>query len=526
MLFRSRDYPVLDGRPSLLTFIEQRLDATGRLHDPVCELPDESPRTPGGIGWMAGARDGVMGRHGGASETDDDRAERLAKAILGAARRPRRRPLSDLYAMVSTDDVLSLIDPTIVALAAMKAPTADMAGVGTWLASQSADRGPVKLGLALLGVSGAPDGRLLHALGAHEEFTLYSAVAFSNAREDPEPDLFELAQRVNGWGRIHCVERLRHTTTPAVARWILVDGFRNAVMNEYLAFIAATTGRLSAALAAPDPGDEVLTAASDIIDALISGGPAEDIDDFSDAPKVISTWLHHLENRIERVGDLLTLHSIRCFCDQDDWAGRLERGDWTGRLHEEIRSKSAALLADPRWVHVAQEGLSSSADTHAFWQAERACRILGIDTFAELLTRIEADPLDGPWFQAWDGADQSRAETLVEHAVRLLDLDGIASGPSTEIGLGPSFRQHTALSWTLQGIRAHPGVGNDILAVALHSPSVQNRNAAIYALEAWGAELWTTEHRRRLTSVAETDPDPKVKERAFGLLKPSDSTIS
>jgi hypothetical protein len=519
MIFRSRDYPVWDVRPSLLAFIEQRLDAAGRLPDPVCELPDEPPRSPGDFGWMAGALDGVMGHHGGGSETDDE-AARLAKAILRAARRPRRRPLRDLYAMVSTDNVLSLIDPTIVALATMKAPTADVAEVGTWLASQSADRGPVKLGLALLGVSGAADGRLLHTLGAHEEFTLYSAVAFSNAREDPEPDLFELAQRVNGWGRIHCVERLRRTTTPEVARWILVDGFRNAVMNEYLAFIAATTGGLSVALAKPDPGRDVLTAASDIIDALISGGPAEDIDDLSDAPMVISTWLHHLENRIERVGDLLTLHSVRCFCDQDDWTGRLERGDWTSGQHQEIRSKSATLLADPRWLKLAQDGLASS-DAYSFWQTERACRILGLDTFAELLTRIEDDPLGGPWFQAWDGADQSRAETLVEHAVRLLDLDGIESGPSVEVGLGPSFRQHTALSWTLQGVRTHPGVGDHILAVALHSPSIQNRNAAINALEAWGAEHWTTELRRRLARVAESDPDPKVKERASGLLKRS-----
>ncbi len=115
---------------------------------------------------MAGALDGVMGHHGGGSDTVDDKAQRLAKAILGAARRPRRRPLSDLHAMVSTDDVLPLIDPTIVALATRKALTDDVAGVGTWLASQSADRGPVKLGLALLGVSGAPDGRLLHSLGA------------------------------------------------------------------------------------------------------------------------------------------------------------------------------------------------------------------------------------------------------------------------------------------------------------------------------------------------------------------------
>ncbi len=133
--------------------------------------------------------------------------------------------------------------------------------------------------MALLGITGAPDGSVLHRLGAHEEFTLYAAVTFANARGTPSQTFIELAKRVHGWGRIHCVERLQRHHRPRRRTLDLTEGFRNSIMNEYLAFIAATTGDLADALADPAPDAEVLTAASEIIDALIMGGPTEDIDD-------------------------------------------------------------------------------------------------------------------------------------------------------------------------------------------------------------------------------------------------------
>jgi hypothetical protein len=72
---------------------------------------------------------------------------------------------------------------------------------------------------------------LLRTLGAHNEFTLYAVVAFGNGTEDGgESEIWALATVVDGWGRIHCVERLRHTSDPAIRRWILRTGFRNSVM--------------------------------------------------------------------------------------------------------------------------------------------------------------------------------------------------------------------------------------------------------------------------------------------------------
>ena len=289
-------------------------------------------------------------------------------------------------------------------------------------------------------------------------------------------------------------------------------------MNEYLAFIAATTGRLGEALAHAAPERDVLTAASDILEALLIGGPAEDIDDYGEAPVAIARWLHHMDNRVENIGDLLTIQSVRHFCDQDDWAERLDRGTWTAADQDEIRSRATALLADSRWPDLALKELGSS-DPLTFWRAERGCRLLGIDTFEQLLSRIDADPIEGPWYQAWEGADRSRAETLTERVPRLLDLDAIASGPTSQVGLGPEFQLHNALGWTLQGVREHVGVGSEIVAAALRSSSIQNRNAAMNALEAWGPVHWTNAHRQRLNDLAETDPDPKVKLRAASLLQ-------
>ena len=517
-VFRDRDFPSLHDRQPLLAFIRERLDAAGCLPDPVCSLPDESRRTPGAIAWMAGAFDGVMGHHSGGADQTADKPRDLAALLAAAATKPRRRQLARLHDALTTDDVLAFLDPMIEHLVALRPPAADIAGLATWLASTSPDRGPVKVGIALLGITGAPDGALLHDLGAHEELTLYAAAAFANGRENPEPDLFALAKRVQGWGRIQCVERLRNTTDPEIARWILTQGFRNKVMNEYLAHIAATTGDLAGALAVPSPDRETLSAAGDIIAALIAGGPAEDIDDYPDAAAALGRWLGHVQRHARTVDELLTTCSIIEFCDRDDWASRIvDGGAWTDEQHTAIHDQARALLADPRWPPIVTTALDSP-DHYAFHRAVGAARVLGIDTFDRLLDRIEADPIDGPWFLAWQHADSTRAELLADKARRLLDLRAVATGPSEAIGVGPDFKLHAALGWTLQGIRSHVGIGADLVDAGLQSPTVQNRNGAMNVLEDWGRPSWSRQHVQRLEVLAAGDPNDKARQRAAEFL--------
>ena len=140
-------------------------------------------------------------------------------------------------------------------------------------------------------------------MGKHEEFTLYCITAISNMEhirldglagddmlrmpmmitpilENPKRKLWSLAKDVDGWGRIHLVESLRSTEDPEIQEWILREGFRNNVLNSYLAYIAATTGKLHLAISEDCIDDELLISAGEIIEALVDYGPTLDIHNY------------------------------------------------------------------------------------------------------------------------------------------------------------------------------------------------------------------------------------------------------
>jgi hypothetical protein len=106
-----------------------------------------------------------------------------------------------------------------------------------------------------------------------------------------ERQLWELAKSVDGWGRIACVERLSKTTDPEIRDWILRTGYRNSIMTEYLAYIAATTGGLVAALRGADVDRDLLTAAGMITTGC--AGPAS-------SPGGLATCCHGTANCARR----------------------------------------------------------------------------------------------------------------------------------------------------------------------------------------------------------------------------------
>lgn len=81
----------------------------------------------------------------------------------------------------------------------------------------------------MLGVCGEGDDiELIKPFAAHDEFTLYCAVAFKNLLQDPVDALWEAAKAASGWGKIQAVERLAPLAAdrPDVKRWLLVEAAR------------------------------------------------------------------------------------------------------------------------------------------------------------------------------------------------------------------------------------------------------------------------------------------------------------
>jgi hypothetical protein len=285
-------------------------------------------------------------------------------------------------------------------------------------------------------------------------------------------------------------------------------------MYEYLAHIAATTGGLNEALRRDEIDRSLLTAAGEILEALVTGGPAQDMDDYADGADAVEAYLALMQVKAESLGDYLTVTSIKRFLDQEEnWDERASRG-WSATRREAFESQCAAILNAPQWDDRIRVGLMSD-DRAEFGRADMAARDRGIDTFDTQVAKIRQDPLGGPWFRAWQQADHTRANFLASLARQLLPLDEISTGPSDALGVGPDWRSHAALDWTLQALRNHVGVGPDLVLIGLQSPVVRNRNMSLNVLKAWPQESWPEGAREVAERLAIADP--KEKTRAFAV---------
>jgi hypothetical protein len=515
----ARSLPPVTDDPSIYEHLRAHIGADGRVAEAGRELPDEEPRTPGGITFAPGAMDGVFGHHV-RGEGDPDLAE-LAARLRDAAAHPSTQNLRQLYGLLSSNDTaIGLADPLIDELLREPPDQAGLRDIGRWLARTACHRDAVKIGIAILGIAGLEDEDLdlLHVLGAHDEFTLFAAVAITNGAATPEPELWRLARTTDGWGRIHCVERLRGTSDPQIRDWILREGFRNSVLYEYLAYIAADTGGLLDALRGEHVDRGLLTAAGEILIALIDDGPAESIDDWADAADAVEAYLQQMDRHAEHLVDFQALTAVQGFLQQDSgWDARVATG-WTATRREAFESACRALLARPEWDDRIRVALLSD-DKAEFWKADMAAKARGIDTFDLYVAQLGADPYGMGWYRAWEQADHGRAERLAELVRSTLPLGLIATGTGNETGFGPEWKAHNALDWTLQALRGHPGIGGDLLLVGLNSPVVRNRNMALNALKRWPRSAWPTDARAAVEAVAASDPYDQARELAGEILR-------
>jgi hypothetical protein len=487
-------------RESIHSFLLRHLArSTGKLDSRARTLPDEKPVGKGTVSWMEGAKDGVLGHHMGPG--DGSGAAPIANAVLAVLQGATRESLASLFAVVRGTQVAGELDRVLEMLIAQR-PAADrLHALAILLCTEAPDRELVKLGIALLGLfSGQEDVDLLTELGVSEELTLFSVVALkSKLGPKAERAIFDLARRTEGWGRISAVERLTETTDREIRAWMLRGGFRNRVMDEYLAHVCATAGRLLEALRAPPVDDELLDGTSDIFAAMARGGPAPGLADYVDGPTALTAWMGHIESRpltIVRVGAL------------DDVARFLRTRPSDAELCSRVDEKRNSDEA----LAVIQRQLRAEDDA-TFGLAEAAARQRQISTWDALVERIPKLPPERAAYalqQLLTQADPGRIATALHLARTKIDLDAVASGPGEDLVGGPS---DSNLNPVLQVLSRFPGQGVDLIAACLKSRVIGVRNRAIDVLYSWPRQTWTALLEEAVGAALTAEPDSAVRER-------------
>jgi hypothetical protein len=503
--------------PSIYEHIKAHSTPDGKgLTEEGETLPDEAKFTTGsGLRWAAGAQDGVFGHHMAQGEVQS----RVAP-ILGVIRTFCEAPTAinkhKVHEALGHESLLPLTDPLLEALGkASDIPHNRLYELAKSLATESPDREPVKLGIAILGLfRERQDRQAFLTLGRHEEFTLYCAVALANGPDvsTAENDLWELAQSVHGWGRIHTVERLSRTQNPRIKDWLIREGFKNSVMDEYLAYLCADKGGLRAALEHEPVDNGLIESAGRIITALLSGGPAQDINDYDDGAVVVEAYLKQLSPRASKIKEFLIVSVVQSWLadEKADWKTRAAKG-WSDQRRAALREQAKDILARPIWRQAVLKGLGSENDID-FDEASRAADGLAIETWPYHWARLEKKPLEaGRWFPIMRQCNKDRIEAVVAMAERSLPLDGIATGAGTEMGLGKGFGPHSCLDFILQDLGPYPGHGYLLIQTGLRSPVIRNRNMALKALAEWGKGQWPAGAEQTLQQALSQEPDPKVK---------------
>lgn len=305
-------------------------------------LPDEGRIwAGGGLKWAAGAKDGILTHHmgGGESEERSAAANGALDLVVAFCEDPTPENRQKVHAYVCGKQVIDFIDPFMFGLVKDRKPDPGLVyELARSLAIESPDREPVKLGVALLGVfQGVSEQSVFKMLGRHDEFTLFCVVALKSTLEQPDEDIWELARNVTGWGRVAAVERLTGTAHAQIREWMLREGFRNTVMNEYLAYTCAEGGGLRAAIGRERLDDELLAATGEILHALLNmGGPAQDINDYDDAPYVVESYVRQMGKRAATPERVASMKAVR---------GWLDRADQDWDTKEQVAQRQGSLAA-------------------------------------------------------------------------------------------------------------------------------------------------------------------------------------
>jgi hypothetical protein len=528
---------------------ESILDAVRRFAaagDEGFELPDEPPEDPTQIRWSAGSRDGVTGRHMAAPAPEtgllararrrlsrpDDPPARIHAALVPLARRGGDRERLAVYRAAQDPDLVVHVDAVLERLVEQPDVLAALAPHARWLVAEARHRGPAKLGIALLGMTGGPeDLGVIKTLGRHEEFTLYCAVAIGNLLADPVDALWEVARAAQGWGRIETVERLAPLVAdrPDVKRWLLVDGCRNSVMEEYLAHACATAGELADALTG-DIDDALLDGACTIVTALCEGGPAEDIDDYADGPRAVELLLGHLRTRCTTLDRLEAVLAVRDWLAEnaagnepvrevtDEEARRAELG-WTPGVRDRVSAACGEILARAEWPERVRSAFASG-DPRRQWIAWRIAPVVGVDLWEDAFALVQAGPLDGGHvFRVVNVPDRDRRRRVIAWAEANLPLSRIATGPERRLfAARETVDADHALTFVLQAMDDAELYSEALVAAALRSPVVGTRNAALSVLEARPRAQWGAQVEAALRQSAADDPDDAVRARVRAAL--------
>jgi hypothetical protein len=456
---------------SIYETIREALTPEGRLPRNY-EIPHkEAP--PNELRWMVGAKDGAFVHHVSPKPTEE-----VINKTIGFLKAGKPNKIPAVFKKLS---VIDLIDPLLSAIRenANDIGSRMVCEYAQFLAFESDDEELVKLGIALLGLfdwSEYPETReKIITLGLYEEFTLYVVVQAQNWDKWNDA-LFRIAQNVDGWGKIHAVERLK-PETDEIKDWILCHGCENAVMDAYLGLVSANKGDMIGTLRRDDLDAEMFDSICVVIDALMDEGPTAGISEYEHAEEALLRFLRFADRYAVTLRHIWHILNVADFLDSAEIAGK-----------DEMEGLCRGIADKPLWKTLILSEIAK-LDSDDFFYANNVAHRLNIDVDGFVYDAVKKDPIGKSSYVISLYKKPGYAKELTEMYERVLPLDEMATGMGDYLFSPTHIRECNCLDMLLQELQEYPLLGERLVRTGLLSPVTRNRNMACGSLEAWSEKL-------------------------------------
>ena len=433
---------------------------------PGFSLPEEADSAP--VKFAPGAFDGICIYHMGLDELDDKGRAALGEALASASTGKHEQTDALFFEWTKKHRAVSMVDEiqNYVREHKEELKIGYMYQSAKYMILHSAHIECVKIGLELLELFRSPFADVEEAvrvLGLCDEFTIF-AVWNIRKWEDGNQEIFDLAKKVHGWGRIHAIEFLE-ADTDEIRRWLLTEGCVNDVMPAYSALTVWEKCGAEAILRGKPSRDE-FKAILRLVEALLDEGPCPGISQVENAENVLLRVLELAPDYYLTVEDLSVILAVK---------------RWAENKKEPLTAVVSAcdeVLHLPLSVMVVRDAVREG-------KAQELAAELGLPFREDLLRAMRSDFEHHCGKVCWLMNDGDYYAEQAMALFRGLPLAKMKGDPIDDLCLGDEYRNHNILQYMIQELDGRIFVGTDFVQAGLASPVSRNRNRALKVLQAW-----------------------------------------
>ena len=494
------------------------------------ELPEDfklPPKDPNGVPWADGAMDGVYIYHTVGNEEDIEPLKNIVFQISEGKFEEAETNLDKLdFSMVSrTNSLLSWI--------IQEQKQINLNNLYEFASSRlvtTKNIEVIKFCLSVLAImnveTDAETIEKVKILALSDEFTLYCLNIFVKL-ENSNEEIFKIAKKVKGWGRVHSIGYLE-ATNDEIKEWILEEGCHNYVLPAYTAYTCAKKINLVEILNEDKISNKKFNNISYLMNALLDESAITGISALEDRELLIERYLEKAKTLSSTEDDYEAVRLIKEYVEDN----------------EEI---------DKKFIKICDEILNSEKTRNRIKEfmeegyGYNIAKYLGIDTDKYILEYLQNNPFKNPYI-VFNISKRENMEKLVSLIEKKLTLEKLEGAPTDKFySKNEENKEYIFLDTIIKKlgnfgrtegnfvITVYPveptasmdepenfvGIGENLIICSLNSPYVDIRYGAVNTLESWKEKgyILSNEIVKNIKNLEKIEVDEELKIKLNKLLK-------